>query len=218
MRGKKQGVANCVLNFTLRLLHLLRSVYFLRKRHLLRCYADLQLLLCRYFIHCKYATLLIFFNVNCIFFGFNAFCSLIVHFFALPLQSHSALGSQWPIPLHLIGGRPRPLLSPCELSSLGTPMILAFTRTAYVMHTYSVRMCTCNIRANKVFSTNASSVLNAWIFECMNHHRAGKDKSVHVCGNCQLSQENMLNLSTFLGKRKVFHVFLALKFCYIRKK
>ena len=35
--------------------------------------------------------------------------------------SHSALGSQWLIPLHLISGRPRPLLSPFEHSSLGTP-------------------------------------------------------------------------------------------------
>ena len=35
--------------------------------------------------------------------------------------SHSALGSQWLIPLHLIRGRPRPLLSPFEHSSLGTP-------------------------------------------------------------------------------------------------
>ena len=31
---------------------------------------------------------------------------------AVPLQSHSALESQWLIPLHLISGRPRPLLSP----------------------------------------------------------------------------------------------------------
>ena len=39
--------------------------------------------------------------------------------------SHSALGSQWLIPLHLISGRPRPLLSPCEHSSLGAPMMIA---------------------------------------------------------------------------------------------
>ena len=44
----------------------------------------------------------------------------IYTFFAYSL-SHSALGSQWLIPLHLISGRPRPLLSPFEHSSLGTP-------------------------------------------------------------------------------------------------
>ncbi len=45
--------------------------------------------------NCKYATPLCFYRVNCIFFGFRAFYRFFSQFFAVILQSHSALGSQW---------------------------------------------------------------------------------------------------------------------------
>ena len=43
--------------------------------------------------NCKYATPLIFFVLNCIFFGFRAFYLFFIQFFAVILHSHSALES-----------------------------------------------------------------------------------------------------------------------------
>ena len=53
---------------------------------LLRCDASL---LCFNIIHCKYATLLIFFNVYRIFFGFRAFYLFFIQFLAVILHRNS---------------------------------------------------------------------------------------------------------------------------------
>ena len=74
--------------------------------------------------------------------------------------SHSALGSQWLIPLHLISGRPRPLLSPFEHSSLGTP----YEKIANNLHILNPKGTICkfffvkNLAAPKIFRTFAAGM------------------------------------------------------------
>ena len=61
--------------------------------------------------------------------------------------SHSALGSQWLIPLHLISGRPRPLLSPFEHSSLGTP----YEKIANNLHILNPKGTICKFFGLKIW-------------------------------------------------------------------
>ena len=107
--------------------------------------------------NCKYATPLYFYRVNCIFFGFRAFYRFFIQIFAVILHSHSALGSQWLIPLHLISGRPRPLLSP-KIRDFRGPQERFIARSSHVHRITIAHTCTSSRYVPCGRSSSASGV------------------------------------------------------------